>query len=337
MNKLKNVLAVLLVAQLAAVLGLYWQGQQQQQALQSQELLAFEPDQLTRIAISDGTSNVTLSRVEDRWLLPDDQQLPVDAAQLDSLLAKLHGLQSGWPIATTAAAQERFEVADDKFQRRIELFTGSDKAGELLVGSSPGFRKVHVRRPGDTAIYSVALNSYELPATGKEWLDKALLGAGTPTAISGKDYALEKQGETWALAQPGDTILDPAKAEQLAAAFRGLRVLGIAAATPGDDAVRIAVSGPEGQWDYRFAKAGEDYVVQRSDRDQAFTISQFDYDRITQVDRPQLAMAPETPDDGGAAGAVQSEAADDPHNAAAELAPPPDQGSAEAAGQSSSS
>ena len=346
MNKLKNVLAALLVVQLAAVLGLYWQGRQQQQSLQTQDLLAFARDDLTRIAISDGSHSVTLSKVDGHWLLPDEQQLPVDGAQLDALLSKLQAVHSGWPVATTPAAQARFEVADDKFQRRIELYAGEQKTGELLVGSSPGFRKVHVRRPGDNAIYSVTLNSYELPASGKDWLDKALLSASGLTTISGGDYALAKQGEQWTLARGEGTTLDPAKAEQLAAAFKSLRVMGIAEAKPAADAIRVAVNGPDGQWDYAFAKAGETYLVQRSDRDRAFTISQFDYDRIAQVALPQLAMAAPQPAAGEDAAGAEADAAEtgaaapveeEAPRAAAELAPQPDQSSAHDSGQQSRS
>ena len=56
----------------------------------------------------------------------------------------------------------------------------------MLLGTSPGFRKVHVRRPNEKEIYTVNLNTYDMPVADTEWLDKALLSAKDVRRIKGE-------------------------------------------------------------------------------------------------------------------------------------------------------
>ena len=294
MSKLKPLLGGLLVLQIVAALGLYWQGQQLKQGRQSQPLLSFDTAGVNKVILSDGTLSVTLSKSAGVWQLPDSQQLPVDTSQLEPLLARLQGLQTGWPVATSSPSRERFEVAEGKFQRRIQLFEGATQVAELLVGTSPGFRKSHVRRPEDNAIYSVELSSYELPTENRNWLDKTLLSPGIVERIEGRDYTLIKSGEEWRLAEEensGELPLDDLKARQLAAALSDFRVLEIADASPEKgETLDLQVSGPGGSWTYQFVQSGEDYFVSRNDRETVFKLAKSDYERIAGVGLPQLAL-----------------------------------------------
>ena len=179
MNKTQYWLSGLLILQLLITAGLSWNRQSQQQTNPQQPLLSFEQQRLDKLVISDSENNVTLTKSGDRWLLPELQKLPVNDSRMTELLSKLQGLKTGWPVATTRASRERFEVEEDKFQRRIQWYQDDTLAGELLVGTSPGFRKTHIRKVGDDAIYTAELNSYELPVQNDGWLDKSLLSVAS--------------------------------------------------------------------------------------------------------------------------------------------------------------
>ena len=315
MTTLQSRLGGLLVLQLLIAAGLFWASQQQQRQSLQEPLLSFEKSLVDRVSISADDSTVTLRKNGDLWQLPELHQLPVSGTRLDDLLAKLADLSGGWPVATTASGRERFEVAADNYQRHLQLYQGEKAVAELFVGTSPGFRKVHVRRAGEDAVYAAALNSYELPASGSDWLDKSLLGAGDVSSIRGPDYALDKTDSGWAFVKATPLIaddtsqgnaprVDTEKAEQLAAAVAGLQVQDVVDTTPAAEAVTLEVSGNDGTWTYRFMQVDDQYYVDRSDRQIWFSISKADFENITGIGLPQLAL--DTPDTGG------DETADDP-------------------------
>jgi len=291
MKKLQFYLSGFLAVQLVLAAGLLWRDQRQQDMQQQREvLLAVDRNQLQHLEISAGNKTVVLQKNGSQWQLPDLQGLPVDSAKLDALLEKLAGLQSGWPVASSRAARDRFEVAEDKFQKRLRLFTGEgEPAAELFIGSSPGFRKTHVRGADDDAIYAVELNSYELPAEADSWLDKKLLAAGEVQAIAGPDYKLAERDGKWQFAE-GGAKLDESKARQLANALANLRITRAATEVPEAEAIHIQVTTDSGELDYEFIQADEHYFVRRGDREQLFELSRYDYERIADPRNQALVL-----------------------------------------------
>ena len=304
----------LLALQLAITAGLFWNTQQQQSDHQQDALLSFDPGAIDRVQLSDTDTTLTLTRTEHGWQLPDE--LPVDEARLTPLLSRLAQLPAGWPVTTSANSKQRFEVADDEFQRQLRLYQGDDLNAELFLGTSPGFRKVHARRAGEDAVYSVQLNSSDFPTEADGWLDKALIRADEVDRIEGPDYALKKNEDGWHFVQgQGDADnapeLDGDKASQLATALTGLRVLGVSDATPEGDGVELSVSGDEGNWSYRFIEVEDKHYVSRDDLDRVFTLSKADFERITEVGLPQLAVETIKPTEQAPEDAQSSIAADD--------------------------
>ncbi|MCX4029250.1 DUF4340 domain-containing protein [Endozoicomonas sp. SM1973] len=306
MAKLKTWLTGLLAIQLVLVAGLFWSNEYQQQQNIQQRLFSFKQADVNKVVISDSDNSVSISKVNGQWLLPDVANLPANVDKLTDVLAKLKSIQTGWPVATTTSSHERFEVSEDKFQRQVQLYQGDKLVGELLVGTSPGFRKVHIRKPEEDVVYTAKLNSYELPAKGDDWLDKSLLAAGGVDkikSIKGADYYLEKSGDSWTFAinkQPLlssetiDTKLDVEKAKQLAKTFTNFQVQGVAKSPPKADntdnkQVTIEVVTEKGSFSYQLTTVKDKYFAKRSDIDQTFTISKYDYERIAQIGLSQLA------------------------------------------------
>lgn len=291
MKKLQFYLSGFLALQLVLATGLFWREHRQQELQQQRApLLAVETGQIEKFEISDGEASVILRREGDSWLLPELEKLPVDDGKLDKVLDKLQGLRAGWPVATSSESRERFEVAGDRFRKRLRLYSGDGElVAEFYLGTSPGFRKVHLRSAGDDAVYAVELSSYEWPAKAGDWLDRKLLAAGDADAISGPDYRLAKRDGEWQF-DGGDAPLDTGEAQQLAGALKNLRITKLAGEAPDTEPVRVQVTTDSGELNYEFMQADERFYVRRGDREQLFELSRSDYERIAGVRNQQLVL-----------------------------------------------
>ncbi|MGE0487690.1 MAG: DUF4340 domain-containing protein [Vulcanimicrobiota bacterium] len=279
---LRKKLLVLLVVQLVVAGGLALANHRTQP--EPSPLLSFELAQANRLVIADPEETVVLKLQGQDWILPDFHKLPANSARVKTLLSDLSNLKTGWPVATTASAFPRFEVEQDKFQRRVEFYQGEKLLGRLYVGSSPSFRQAHVRVDGDQKTYSVSLNSYDLPTSGEAWFDPGLLAAKNPTVIEGGDYRLENSGG-WKLAQ-GE--VDSNKVGQLTAALAHLRVTAPEQVTPADTKV-LKVTAADGQHVYQLFESGDQTYILRNDYDLVFGLPKAAYDQLT-VDHTRLTQ-----------------------------------------------
>jgi hypothetical protein len=304
----------LLVAQLALAVGLYWSNERAGEVAPEAPLLAADTASVDRLRIGDGSQQVELVRAGEGWALADSG-LPADGAKVDGALERLSSTATGWPVTTTEAAHQRFEVDRDDYQRHLRAFAGDDEVADFFLGTSPGFRTAHLRRDGEDAVYVVGLNTFDLPADADGWLDRDLLAVPGADSIEGPDYALAKVDEQWRLeTSPGDgKALDADRAGSLASALEGLRVQGIAdsdIALPEDAALAISVGSGDARRRLEFFQQDQNYYVRRDDRGQLFRISQYDYDRIAGVDGDSLVLA-ESSETPGETDAPGSEAAQD--------------------------
>lgn len=277
---LRNKLLILLAVQLLVAGGLALANHRSQP--EPTPLLNFETAQVDRLVIADSNQTVVLKMQGQAWILPDFHKLPANKSRLTALLGDLSRLKTGWPVATTASAFERFQVDQAKFQRRVEFYQGDKLLGRLYVGSSPSFRQAHMRVDGDQNTYSAELNSYDLPTSGESWFDPGLLAAKNPAVIEGRDYRLENSGG-WKLAE-GE--VDAGKTSQLTAALASLRVTPPEQVTPADTTV-LKVTDAKGQYVYQLFKSGDKTYILRNDFDLVFGLPQSTYDQLT-VDRSKL-------------------------------------------------
>jgi len=312
-------------------------------------LLTFDPAAIDRIRIEEFTGAaiegaaieggafeggaIELHRSGDRWLLTAAAKsgaadagaeaaateaasseapvgdVPADLDKVDKLLEKLAGLKAPWPVATSATARERFEVTDENRQRLVRLQSGGQTAAELLLGTSPGFRRLHVRIPGMDEVYEVDLTHFELSVSADEWVDRALLAAAGDVAAVAREgfWRLARSDDGWML---DDGAADSAAAEQMAARFANLRVLGVAE-TAGESAAAepvavFVVTDTEGQHRlslYAVADAAE-YVLVSDRQPGRYRLAAFVAEQLLVEDAALLPAA--TADE--AAGDAEAEA-----------------------------
>jgi hypothetical protein len=225
MNGRIQLLSLIAVGQML-VIGILWFGQGSLNT-ESGPWIELDQSQLTRLEISDGNNSAVVVRGEAGWTL---EGLPADEVKVSDTLDKLIKIEAPWPVGTSSDALERFEVSEETYQKRVQAFSGEQVVLDLLLGTSPGYQRVHARKAGASEVFSVALSNYELPASIDGWLDKALLSSQDIPA----DIRLNrKDGETTRLNQSEEGWLvngeaaDQESANTYANRFTSLRVLGL--------------------------------------------------------------------------------------------------------------
>lgn len=291
MNRGITYLLIVLLIQCALVAVVYWPGTPTSNA-PMEPMAPFEQDGIDEIFVGDEFDNETvLRRVGERWILPELENLPADTAMVEKLINAITGGDTGWPVASSVAASQRFQVASYHYQRRISM-RGDDKLlGSFFLGSSPGFRKVYARNQAQRAIYSILFNSHDAPGNSGAWLDRKLLQIRTPVSIVGDSYSLQRQDGEW-LSGIGQK---PDERELLAllSALRSLQIDGVANEDAQRDLAEIeadlvlAVGSLAGEVTLELLHQADRYFIRSSEYPLAFTISAHDYDRLTSID-PRL-------------------------------------------------
>ena len=190
-------------------------------------LLSFDPASVTKLGVSGEEDAVQLVRDGEDWRLADGvlDGLPADGGKVSELLADLSDLAAPWPVATSDDSAERFEVTEGNHQRRLVIEDADGLVADLLLGTSPGYRRVHARLSGASEVYSIDFSNYEAPTDADQWLDKALLAAkGQVSSVMLEDaWQLARQDDGWLI---DGAPADAEAADDLVRRFTGLRVLG---------------------------------------------------------------------------------------------------------------
>jgi hypothetical protein len=296
MSRLNKILVGIFAGQLLLTSVIYFGGHSAAAQQTQTALLTTPAEQIDRITIDNGDGKQTvLSKVNGQWQLPDYHKLPASQDTVQQALSALAATRVGWPVATTASSQERFKVSDEHYQTRITLAQGDDVAAKIYLGTSPGFRQLHVRKEGQDAVYSVKLNSYDYPSNDKYWLDHGLLRPrGDVASLQGPDYTLSKQGADWHSGD-GKTQVVKEQADKLLSAISSLSVQAAADDKPDQAAYHLKVQAAGTDYNYDFYNKGQDYFVSRNDYAQPFKISKADYEKITGLTATQLVKLEHPP------------------------------------------
>jgi hypothetical protein len=283
-------LAALLIIQLLLALALGLSGGRTMAPTAADEpLFGFTPEQVkgVRIESGDGAEAISLVRRDDAWVIENLADLPVQGAKLDQLLDDLGDLKRPLPIATSEAARKRFKVADSAFERRLVIDGEQGPIGSLLIGDSPGFRRVFARPGEDQAVYDLRIALSDVSPRRDDWIDPGLLRLESEeiTRIATNDWTLAKgEDGVWALAdsdQAPDQEAVTAMVMRLAnLSYRG--VLGVEdspAYNQQDPLVVLDIGLADGATrSYRISKAqdSEDYVLRDTARPWYFKLSEVD-------------------------------------------------------------
>lgn len=306
MKKWISILGGLLVAQLVLAVAVNLADQDYGAFEAEEKLLGFEKQKIDRLLIEDGKASVTLKSSAGQWVLPDEGDFPVAQKRVDEMLDKLAELEKGWPVATTSGASRRFKVAEDAYERKLTLFSGDEVVSRLYVGTSPGFRKVHLRPHDEAAVFVAELNTWEMDVQADGWIDKEVLKldeAGLEEVeIAGKLTLRNQQGELQLVGLKERESTNAEEARNLVSKLSGLRIQALKSEEEGaayeqkDAEFDIQVTLKDGkQFSYQFFEQENKphYLLKRSDRDRYFEVASHLVDPLKDASREKLVVVNE--------------------------------------------
>ena len=305
------ILSGLLIAQAVLAVVVNTTGEEYEAFQADEPLLAFDSNSVDGLRIEDGENSVQLKKRDGKWLLPNSQDFPASQSGVEGLLDKLSALEKGWPVATTGGAKRRFKVEEGDFERKLTLSSNEQTLAALYVGTSPGFRKVHVRPADEDAVFSADFNAWEANAGRDDWIDKGVLRLDESEVkrIEMPDFVLQREGAELTVADLGEEEeIDAEETRTLLGKLTGLRIESLLGTEDkpeyGQDepAIEIAVRRKGGDaLTYRFSRPteGSYYVLKRSDLDQYLKVAEYAVNPIKETDRKKLVRAKAEIDPGG--------------------------------------
>lgn len=213
MDRTQKLLVGLLVAQVALILLVRSPFSSATGASPSRPLLpslqAFTP---TRMEI-EGKKNkkVSLTRRDASWALEELGGYPADDAKVEELLENLRGLSVRRPIVSGSRYHASFKVAEDDYEGRVRVWDDStdEPKVDLILGTSPNYRTIHVRVGDETPVYEVRdLASYDVRPDLAAWADKDLVAVPGETLLSlaignaAGSFELVREEGTWRVSAP---------------------------------------------------------------------------------------------------------------------------------------
>ena len=175
MRRLIHILAAVLIVQVVLAVVLDRAGPDLSPSASDTPMIVLDGKPITRLVIDGIDSQVTLEKKSDHWVIPAINNFSADQDKVTELINKLKSIKRNLPVSTSAASRERFRVADDGFERRLQVFADGSLVADIFLGTAPRSRMIHVRQREDKAVFETQMGLHHASATTQEWLDKALL------------------------------------------------------------------------------------------------------------------------------------------------------------------
>jgi len=219
MNKTNRILAGLVALQLVVAAVVLWP--RPAASGKSASLLpGVEAGQIVGLTITDAQDRtITLARVDGNWVLPEAGGYPAEDEAVTTLVGEIAGLRTDRLVTQTAASHKRLEVAEDEFQRRIDVELADGTTQRLYVGNSPSWRAAHVRADGQDEVYLTSdLTAQDVGVEATAWVDPVYFSVERDQIVrltienAQGSLDLVKEGETWTLeGLPAGETLDETK------------------------------------------------------------------------------------------------------------------------------
>jgi hypothetical protein len=171
MNRTNRILAAVLVAQIVLVAVAFWPRPASVAGGESL-FVGLEAEQITQLTISDVTGKrIKLAKETGDWVLPEADNYPCTENKVPQFLEKIVTLKTNRLVTQTPASHKRLKVADDDFERKVELELADGTTRRLYLGSSPSYGATHVRVVGQNEVYLASLSSSDAGVSASNWVD----------------------------------------------------------------------------------------------------------------------------------------------------------------------
>ena len=188
-----------------------------------------------QVALSDGENAVTLRRTDEGFGVEESSLYPADEDKTSQLLQDLVAITTRETISRSDAHHVDLEVADDAFNRRVEVTT-ADASHTFFVGKAGRGGATYVRRAGEDAVFAVTeFSPHKLSARPAAWLDRVVFEAERDRIFaidvrnSAGAFRLERRTLAgWQLAEDPDVGLDASEVDKLLGKAASVRLKEVA-------------------------------------------------------------------------------------------------------------
>ena len=180
--RMNRMLGIALVAQIALLVGVSFAREESKMAPPSKVFDGFVPDKVTKIEITGDSATgtapmapktVTLTKKGTAWGIASADDYPVDQAKVTAMLEAFAKLKASGAVVSKSSYYKKLEVADDDYQRKVVL-TADGNALSFFLGTSPGFKKAHLRNAGESDVRLVGdVSIWDVGYRASDWVDKA--------------------------------------------------------------------------------------------------------------------------------------------------------------------
>ena len=233
MTKGNKILAGLLVLQVVLLVVVFWP--RSSDAAGGKLFPGLEAVNVTAVTISDSDGrSIRLARTPFGCVLPEADDYPCEENRLPDFLTRVEDITKTSLVAETKASHARLKVAEDEFERLIELDTAEGERYRLYLGTSPRTGSGHVRADGQDRVYlAPSLSAAVSPVEASFWVDPGYIKINPNDVVSFTqdnpqgEFRLERNDEQgWVIAGADDDIaLDQEKVTSLVGKLATLQLL----------------------------------------------------------------------------------------------------------------
>ena len=126
--------------------------------------------------IGPGEKSVLLEKAKKsgEWGLPEFDGFPANSQAVVQLIDRLTNTELGMQVSKQADSFDRMKVADNNFERKIEIGKASEMK-TVFFGSAPALRQAHARLSGEKVVYAVKFAPGDIDLKASDWIKKDLL------------------------------------------------------------------------------------------------------------------------------------------------------------------
>ncbi len=231
-NRANQLLGGLLVAQVVLAAVVFWP---RATAAGGGLLFAGQVEaEIVALAITDGDGKrVALAKDGQQWVLPEADAFPADGDKVAPLLRKIEQLRTGRLVTVTEGSHARLQVAEQKFNRKMQITWSDGAQNTLLLGSTAGAGATHFRLLEESEVYLTAdLTPWEANTAASNYIDTQFFSVqgDTITAITLQNgngsFTFVKHDEKWTwLELAADETLDDTALNRLLSQVSSVRMI----------------------------------------------------------------------------------------------------------------
>lgn len=188
MSKINRLLVIALLLQIVILAAVSFAREEPKVLAPSRVFPDLVSDKVTKIEVTGDAGNtgaaadaapslktVVLEKQGTTWGVAGADGYPADATKIDTFLKNVEKVKASGAVVSSESYFKKLEVADDKFQRKVSL-TVDGKPVTFLLGSSPSFKRIHLRKAGEKDVVVVeGLTAWDVGFRASDWVDRNYL------------------------------------------------------------------------------------------------------------------------------------------------------------------